>query len=46
MVLSSMEQHKQALEIYVFKIKDFDKAEKYVIELISFLSMPNLIRHL
>ncbi|KAL5345806.1 Vacuolar morphogenesis protein 6 [Pseudogymnoascus australis] len=28
-VLSSMEQHKQALEIYVYKIKDFDKAENY-----------------
>ena len=25
-----MEQHKQALEIYVFKIKDFEKAEEYV----------------
>lgn len=46
MVLSSMEQHKQALEIYVFKIKDFDKAEKYVIEPLPFLLTPNLIRHL
>jgi hypothetical protein len=26
-VLSNMGQHKQALEIYVFKIKDFEKAE-------------------
>lgn len=42
MVLSSMEQHKQALEIYVYKIKDFDKAEKYVIELLP-SSIPNLI---
>lgn len=29
-VLSNMGQHKQALEIYVFKIKDFEKAEEYV----------------
>lgn len=29
-VLSNMEQHKQALEIYVFKIQDFAKAEEYV----------------
>ncbi|KAH8687356.1 vacuolar morphogenesis protein-like protein AvaB [Tricladium varicosporioides] len=28
-VLSNMGQHKQALEIYVFKIKDFEKAEEY-----------------
>ncbi|KAG9233891.1 vacuolar morphogenesis protein-like protein AvaB [Amylocarpus encephaloides] len=28
-VLSSMKQHKQALEIYVFKIQDFVKAEEY-----------------
>ncbi|KXJ87143.1 vacuolar sorting protein 39 domain 2-domain-containing protein [Microdochium bolleyi] len=28
-VLSNMGQHKQALEIYVFKIKDFAKAEEY-----------------
>lgn len=27
-VLSNMEQYKQALEIYVFKIKDFAKAEE------------------
>ena len=27
-VLSNMGQHKQALEIYVFKMKDFDKAEE------------------
>ena len=27
-VLSNMDQHKQALEIYVFKIKDFEKAEE------------------
>ncbi|TVY31863.1 Vacuolar morphogenesis protein [Lachnellula occidentalis] len=30
-VLSNMGQHKQALEIYVFKIKDFEKAEEHVI---------------
>lgn len=24
-----MGQHKQALEVYVFKLKDFDKAEEY-----------------
>ncbi|KAL1900906.1 Vacuolar morphogenesis protein 6 [Sporothrix stenoceras] len=28
-VLSNMGQHKQALEIYVFKMKDFGKAEEY-----------------
>ncbi|TVY76053.1 Vacuolar morphogenesis protein [Lachnellula suecica] len=28
-VLSNMGQHKQALEIYVFKIQDFGKAEEY-----------------
>ncbi|CAD6448824.1 315887b3-c3cc-4346-a3d6-d2c274557d9a [Sclerotinia trifoliorum] len=28
-VLSNMGSHKQALEIYVFKIKDFEKAEEY-----------------
>lgn len=28
MVLSNMGQHKQALEIYVFRMKDFDKAEE------------------
>lgn len=30
-VLSRMEQHKQALEIYVFKMEDYEKAEEYVI---------------
>ncbi|KAB5585312.1 hypothetical protein GE09DRAFT_21196 [Coniochaeta sp. 2T2.1] len=28
-VLSKMENHKQALEIYVFKMQDYDKAEEY-----------------
>ncbi|KAM0201697.1 hypothetical protein ACHAPA_003792 [Fusarium lateritium] len=28
-VLSNMSQHKQALEIYVFKMKDYQKAEQY-----------------
>ncbi|KAM3076154.1 Vacuolar morphogenesis protein 6 [Clarireedia jacksonii] len=28
-VLSNMGQHKQALEIYVFKLQDFEKAEEY-----------------
>ncbi|CAK7203257.1 Vacuolar morphoproteinsis protein 6 [Sporothrix eucalyptigena] len=28
-VLSNMGQHKQALEIYVFKMKDYEKAEEY-----------------
>ncbi|KAF9785658.1 hypothetical protein IL306_004998 [Fusarium sp. DS 682] len=28
-VLSNMNQHKQALEIYVFKMKDYQKAEQY-----------------
>lgn len=32
MVLSNMGQHKQALEIYVFKMKDFDKAEEYAFQ--------------
>ena len=27
-VLSNMGQHKQALEIYVFKLRDFEKAEE------------------
>ncbi|KAH0563290.1 hypothetical protein GP486_002145 [Trichoglossum hirsutum] len=30
-VLSNMGQHKQALEIYVFKLKDHKKAEEYVL---------------
>jgi len=25
-----MEQHKQALEIYVFKMQDYERAEEYV----------------
>ena len=29
LVLSNMGQHKQALEIYVFKLEEFDKAEEY-----------------
>jgi Vam6/Vps39-like protein vacuolar protein sorting-associated protein 39 len=29
-VLSNMGQHKQALEIYVFKLKDYSKAEECV----------------
>lgn len=28
-----MGQHKQALEIYVFKLEDYAKAEEYVIQL-------------
>jgi hypothetical protein len=28
-VLSKMGQHKQALQIYVFQVKDYDKAEEY-----------------
>lgn len=28
-----MEQHKQALEIYVFKMQDYEKAEEYVTEI-------------
>ena len=28
LVLSNMGQHKQALEIYVFKLQDFEKAEE------------------
>ena len=30
-MLSNMGQHKQALEIYVFKMKDYSKAEEYVL---------------
>lgn len=29
-VFSKMGQHRQALEIYVFKIEDYVKAEEYV----------------
>lgn len=29
-VLSNMGQHRQSLEIYVFKMKDYVKAEEYV----------------
>jgi hypothetical protein len=29
-LFSKMGQHRQALEIYVFKIEDYDKAEEYV----------------
>lgn len=29
-VLSNMGQHRKALEIYVFKMKDYSKAEEYV----------------
>lgn len=38
-VLSNMGQHKQALEIYVFKIKAFAKAEEYAPFSISFSKM-------
>jgi hypothetical protein len=31
-LFSKMGQHRQALEIYVFKIEDYDKAEEYVIK--------------
>ncbi len=30
-IFSNMGQHRQALDIYVFKLKDFDKAEECVI---------------
>lgn len=30
MILFLMGQHKQALEIYVFKMKDYTKAEEWV----------------
>ena len=30
--MSNMGQHRQALEIYVFKMKDYVKAEEYVFE--------------
>lgn len=29
-MFSKMGQHKQALEIYVFRLEDYDKAEEYV----------------
>lgn len=32
-VLSNMGQHKQALEIYVFRLKDPQKAEEYAHDL-------------
>ena len=32
-MFSKMGQHKQALEIYVFKLEDYAKAEEYVIQL-------------
>lgn len=38
MVLSNMGQHKQALEIYVFKIQDFEKAEEYVSSVLNVIS--------
>ncbi|KAF1924659.1 glycoside hydrolase family 28 protein [Didymella exigua CBS 183.55] len=37
-VLSKMGQHKQALQIYVFQLKDYDKAEEY-----AFLKYCNTI---
>lgn len=30
-LFSKMGQHRQALEIYVFKLEDYDKAEEYVV---------------
>ena len=27
-----MGQHKQALQIYVFQVQDYDKAEEYVLD--------------
>jgi hypothetical protein len=30
-VLSNMGQHKQALEIHVYNMEDYDKAERYVL---------------
>lgn len=30
MVVSNVGQHKQALEIYVFKMRNYAKAEEYV----------------
>lgn len=32
-VLSKMGQHKNALEIYVFKLKDYDKAERHHLQI-------------
>ena len=37
-VLSNMGQHKQALEIYVFKMEDYGKAEEYA-SLHSFINL-------
>lgn len=42
-VLSNMGQHKQALEIYVFKMQDYGKAEERVIPTPSSL-IKTLIR--
>ncbi len=41
MVLSNMGQHKQALEIYVFKLQDFEKAEEYVPSTFSLYAPAN-----
>jgi Vam6/Vps39-like protein vacuolar protein sorting-associated protein 39 len=32
-VLSKMGQHKNALEIYIFKLKDYDKAERHHLQM-------------
>lgn len=37
MVLSNMGQHKQALEIFVFKMQNYAKAEEYVDLFVSFI---------
>ncbi len=42
-VLNRMGQHKQALEIYVFKLQDPDKAEEYDTRAIPFTINTNSI---
>ena len=44
-VLSNMGQHKQALEIYVFRMQDYDKAEESVIRFFVFLYYNTRVKH-
>ncbi len=41
-MLSNMGNHKQALEIYVFKMQDYGKAEEYVWIYIYYAYIANL----
>lgn len=44
-VLSNMGSHKQALEIYVFKLQDYDKAEEYAMSFDISVSLTNICRY-